>query len=314
VVKNTVNAEQAQMQETHQTESAITTRPTFAPEPIIKGVVNQKVSVTRLEDFGIVTYGDQEIRYTPDIYPLKIVEMNTKKIIDTKKHLGEFFVANFGMDETEWFSKELYVVPACILNTNRYMRLAAYNPNSDDNKADCFSLDGEYPDPRSINQFATNCAECDYGDKVWKNYKKTGEKPKCVKGVNVLFFDLDRKIFIKFYFKSTSLGVWNNIYNKIKNLVKTAFIKRAEVSNFALKMTTTDEGIYHKIEMEIVNNEEAGKYKPFIQWFVMNELPIIMTKTKLDEDLKADNVPQVTASSDSDGWVDDKAGAADLPF
>lgn len=265
--------------------------------------------------FGEVSYGDTNIRFIPMLYRCQVVELNSKDIPDTRDHLGEFYFREYGLDDNDHFAKELNVVPVGVLGEKRYLYLGAYNPNAEKKEADCFSDDGKTPSLRAKNHFADTCATCEHS--VWVD----GQKPKCINIKQVLFFDLERKIFILYSFKGTGLSAWNKIYRQIEGILGTSYVQGKVVTDLYLNMKTIDKNLYH--QLDITRGKEKEVYQPqkyvyFIQYFIKEVLPSVVKDIKEMDEATASAQPAIeVAAGEVAAWDDqsksDKA-LADLPF
>jgi hypothetical protein len=263
-----------------------------------------------------VSWGDLVVRYSPKIYRLSIAEANSKTIPNVKKHCGQLYIPEVMLEEEDCFFDELYLIPVAQFTATKSLRFAPYNPNGD-NKADCYSFDGIVPSESSPNIQSDNCADCAQGQKAWKTYKKTGEKPKCIETQPVVFFDVDHQIFIEYRFKSTGMTAFRDIRKKIDTKQTTAFLQGLELKNYVVVMRTKEETNYYKLDLEYkpVPDKNPDRFNPLIQWFITEELPAFAYKTKEE----ASGTGGTTGAAGEEGakeWFDASgaAGADDIPF
>ena len=271
------------------------------------------------EEFKVVRWGEYSIPYT-NVYKISITESKSTKMPNPKEHLGQFYIEDYALDDPEEaFFDQLNLMVVAALPSKRFYRAGKYIPGGK-NMPDCYSDDGGIrPSDKAMDPQADFCAECPVGETMWKTYTKTGEAPLCKEGAPVIFFDIDNRIFVMFYFNGTKMRDWRKLKGEIEAKIKAAFIRGKTLSDYVVTLQTEEKDGYFGLNAEFkpMPEKNPGQYFPIIDWFMKEQLPLFLNRGSAPIQAEEAEVVKSTLSEGGDqGWFDASASenTDDIPF
>lgn len=149
----------------------------------------------------------------------------------------------------------------------------------------CRSNDGKVPAPNVIDKKSNSCATCDFGPKLWKDYRKTHIKPPCDEKIEYTFVDLMTMKVYRINVGGTSVseikGAMKQIMKDVDSANLIAKFKKAkgeEVAELALDLDSfivrlkprkgVKDGItFYMIQFEVSRAPEADiqAFRPIYQ-------------------------------------------------
>lgn len=193
-------------------------------------------------------------------------------------HKGKFMI-HHGGEENE-FAPELWLLPITVVNRGFTKYIGDYNSQSPAQR-ECWSYNGFVHEPDVAQPYNDRCAvlEMRKGAPFLKAVCPAaqfvnGQRPLCRAHTTVAFFDLKRRIPLRFQFHGTALKSWSDLSADFERFKNSARRNGRNPNKFVLHATLEDQGTYYKPNFQFLYEapevvSDPVKYKNVLHWYLM---------------------------------------------
>lgn len=226
------------------------------------------------DGWNVARIGREHVPVLTADFPLRLIQpghlQNGDQ--DLASHLGEFQIE--GLND---FTQKLLLLPLTIVRQG-FRLFTTYEGGANESKnLLCYSLNGVTPSPRVAKPFSPVCAE--FRDRGGLPYRRIlcpqavwrgNDRPLCRDQTVVAFFDLDRKIPLRFQVQGTGMSAWNALRREYQRALNVARLRGSSINDFVIVMTARNHGSYSTPEfsMRDCTRERPSRYLPLLRLYL----------------------------------------------